>query len=431
MSKTTSRRHFLKSAAAASLPTLVAGRARGEETSTPSANGQITLGCIGMGNHGIGWNLAAFLKIPEARVLAVCDVFRERREKACGIVNGAYGNTDCDTYGDFRKILAREDIDAVVISTPDHWHVLMSVMAARAGKDVFCEKPTLNVEQGRVLVDVMNKTGVVYQGGIEDRSVEQYYRMAELVRNGAIGKLERILIVLPEGDVFEKEEEAPVPEGLDYDMWLGPAPRTPYTPSKLGPQHWRNVWDYSGGKLTDWGAHLIDTAQVAIHEEHGGPVEVDGKGVFPEDALSNTATDYKIYYRYANDVQMIVKSGGTGIRFEGTNGWVQCPAWRKPLEASDPAILEAVFAADDTKMWPRPPSEHVDFIDAVKNRTKPIYPPEDIHHLSTPMHLGNISMRLGRKLQWDPVRGEFPDDEEASAMLSCPMRAPWTFGATT
>ena len=429
MSKTTSRRHFLKSAAAASVPALVAGRSWGQSASKPAANGQITLGCIGMGNHGIGWNLAAFLKIPEARVLAVCDVFKSRGEKARKKVNAAYGNTDCATYGDFREILAREDLDAVVISTPDHWHVLMSVMAARAGKDVFCEKPTLNVEQGRVLVDVMNKTGVVYQGGIEDRSVEQYYRMAELVRNGAIGKLKRILIVLPAGDVFEKEKEAPVPAGLDYDMWLGPAPYTPYTPSKLGHQHWRNVWDYSGGKLTDWGAHLIDTAQVAIHEERGGPVEVDGKGVFPEDALSNTATEYKIYYRYGNDVQMIVKSGGTGIRFEGTDGWVQCPAWRKPLEASDPAILEAVFAADESKMWPRPPSEHVDFIRAVKNRTKPIYPPEDIHHLSTPMHLGNISMRLGRKLQWDPVRGEFPDDDEAKALLSCPMRAPWTFDA--
>jgi hypothetical protein len=430
MSKTTNRRQFLKSAAAASLPVMVPRRAQGQETSASAVNEQITLGCIGMGGHGTGWNLAAFLKIPEARVLAVCDVFADRREKAREIVNAAYGNTDCTVHRDFREILARDDIDAVVISTPDHWHVLMSVMAARASKDVFCEKPTLNVEQGKVLVDVMRTTGVVYQGGIEDRSVEQYYRMAELARNGRLGKLKRILVTLRSGEVFEKEEEAPVPEGLDYDMWLGPAPYTPYTPSKLGAQEWRNVWDYSGGKLTDWGAHLIDTAQVAIFEEHGGPLEIDGKGVFPKNALSTTATEYEIHYRYPNDVEMVVKSGGTGIRFEGTDGWVDCPAWRTPLEASDPEILNTAFAPEESKIWPKPPSEHVDFINSVKSRAKPIYPPKDIHHLSTAMHLGNISMRLGRKLAWDSVRQEFSDDQEANNYLSCPMRAPWTFDAT-
>jgi hypothetical protein len=425
MSKTINRRFFLQSAA--SLPALVAGRAWAQKTA--SANSQITLGCIGMGGHGIGWNLAAFLKIPEARVIAVCDVYTDRREKAKGIVDAAYGNTDCAMHTDFREILARNDIDAVVISTPDHWHVLMSVMAARAGKDVFCEKPTLNINQGHVLTKVMNETGVVYQGGIEDRSVEQYHRMAELVRNGRLGTLERILITLPSGEVFPKEEEAPIPKGLDYDMWLGPAPYTPYTPTKLEKQHWRNVWDYSGGKLTDWGAHLMDTAQVAIFEELGGPVEVDGRGIFPKNALSNTASTYKIKYRYANDVEMIVRSGGTGIRFEGKEGWVECPAWRQPLEASAPEILEAVFPAEDNKMWPRPASEHVDFINAVKNRTKTTYSPADIHHLSTAMHLGNISMRLGRKITWDSARQAFPDDEKASAFLSCPMREPWTFKA--
>ena len=430
MPRTTNRRDFLKSVAAVSLPALVVGRAWGQGASSPSANGQITLGCIGLGTHGMGWNLDAFLKIPEARVLAVCDVFTDRREKACDTVNAAYGNTDCAMHADFRDVLARGDIDAVVISTPDHWHVLMSVMAARAGKHVFCEKPTLNVKQGQVLIDVMHQTGVVYQGGIEDRSVEQYFRLAELVRNGRLGKLERILVTLPAGDVFEKEAEAPIPKGLDYDLWLGPAPYTPYTPSKLGPQQWRNVWDYSGGKLTDWGAHLIDTAQVAMFEERGGPLEVDGKGVFPEDALSTTATEYEIHYRYANDVEMIVKSGGTGIRFEGTKGWVECPEWRKSLRASDPEILEAVFATDETRMWPRPPSEHVDFIRAVKTGAKTTYSPEDIHHLSNAMHLGNISMRLGRKLKWDPAREAFPDDNDAGAFLSCPMRAPWTFDAT-
>jgi predicted dehydrogenase len=398
------RRDFLKVAAAASLPAFFTARAAG-------ANAQVTLGCIGMGSHGVGWNLDAFLKIPEARVLAVCDVYADRRESARGIVNAAYGNQDCAALADFREILARGDIDAVVISTPDHWHVLMSVMAARAGKDVFCEKPTLNIEQGRVLVDVMNETGVVYQGGIEDRSVDQYYRIAALARNGELGTVRRMTVGLPSGEVFAREAEAPVPEGFDYDMWLGPAPYTPYTPTKTGRQEWRNVWDYSGGKLTDWGAHLMDTAQLAIFEERGGPLEIDGKGVFPEDAMSNTATDYQIRYRYANDVEMLVKSGGPGIRIEGDAGWIECPGWRQPLKASDAKMLDAEIPADRNKLWPQPPTEHVDFIRAVQSRSKATtYPPTDIHRLSTAMHLGNISMRLGRKITWDPAKQEIIGD---------------------
>jgi len=422
----------LKSAAAAlSAPALVARPASSQEGTSVSPGNQITLGSIGVGNHGTSWNLDAFLKIPEARVVAVCDVYRDRREKAREMVNSVYGNMDCTAYADFRDVLARPDIDGVVISTPDHWHVLMSVMAAKAGKHVFCEKPTLTIQEGQALVDVITRTGVVYQGGIEDRSVEIYHRMAELVRNGRLGKLNRILVVLPEGDVFPKEEEAPVPEGFDYDLWLGPAPYSPYTPTKTGQQEWRNVWDYSGGKLTDWGAHLMDTAQVAMFQEHGGPVEVDGKGTFPENAMSTTATEYKIYYQYPGGVEMIVKSGGTGIRFEGSAGWVESPAWRKPLKASDPEILEAVFAPDENKMWPLPPTEHQSFIDGVKGRTTPYYTPQDIHHLSTAMHLGNISMRLGRKLKWDPALETFPEDDEANAMMSRPMRAPWSLEGTT
>ncbi|GMV91020.1 MAG: dehydrogenase [Candidatus Hydrogenedentota bacterium] len=402
----------------------------GQEANSVAPSNQITLGCIGVGGHGTGWNLDAFLKIPEARVLAVCDVYRDRCENARDMVNEAYGSSDCGTHGDFREVLARPDIDAVVISTPDHWHVLMSVMAARAGKHVFCEKPTLTVEEGQVLIDVIKQTGVVYQGGIEDRSVEIYHRMAELVRNGCIGKLNRILVVLPEGEVFPKEEEAPVPEGFDYDLWLGPAPYTPYTPTKTGQQEWRNVFDYSGGKLTDWGAHLMDTAQVAMFQEHGGPISVDGNGTFPEGAMSNTATEYKIYYEYPGGVEMIVKSGGSGIRFEGTDGWVESPSWRKPMRASDPAILDAVIEPAENKMWPLPPTEHQSFIDGVKGRTTPYYTPTDIHRLSTAMHVGNISMRLGRKLTWDPESETFPGDDEANPFLSRPMREPWSLKET-
>ncbi len=429
MPNTLRRRAFLKSAVAtASLGGGLAPWALGQAGPPPSK--QITLGFIGMGTHGMGWNLDAFLKIPEARVLAVCDVFRDRRESARDKVNKAYRNKDCLAIADFREMLARPDIDAVVISTPDHWHVLMSVMAARAGKDVFCEKPTLTVEEGQVLVDVIARTGVIYQGGIEDRSVAIYHRIAELVRNGRLGKLERIRVALPPGDLFPKEAPAPVPEGLDYELWLGPAPDAPYTPSKLGPQAWRNDFAYSGGKLTDWGAHLIDTAQVAIFEAHGGPVDVDGYGAFPEDSMSNTALNYEIRYVYANGVEMLVKSDGTGIGFYGAEGWVKSPGWRKPLEASDPEILKAVFPPAANKMYPLPVNEHQAFIEGVKARQAPYYSPVDIHRLSSVMHIGNISMRLGRKLKWDPQKEVFPGESDANALLSRPMRAPWSLEAT-
>ena len=416
------RRQFMKSAALA-LPTFGALRLQAEG---PAPSEQINLGFIGAGIHGGGYNLPHFLKISEARVLAVCDVYADRAVAARDQVNAAYGNTDCATHADFREILARPDIDAVVISTPDHWHVLMSVLAARAGKDVFCEKPTLTIHEGRVLVDEIARAGVIYQGGIEDRAIDIYHRMAEIVRNGRLGTLERIRVALPAGDPFPKEEPVPVPEGLDYELWLGPAPFTPYTPTKLGAQQWRNNFDYSGGKLTDWGAHLIDTAQVAISQEHGGPVEVAGKGDFPVNAMANTATHYALNYRYASGVTMEVKSDGAGVGFYGSEGWIKSNGWREPMEASDPEILNAVFPTETNKMYPLPVGEHQAFIDGVKSRRAPYYTPEDIHRLSTTMHLGNISMRLGRKLIWDPMKEEFTGDAEANSMRTKPMREPWS-----
>ncbi len=422
MTRRPTRRHFMKSATSLLAAPYIAGKSWAQ--AAPSE--QITLGCIGLGNHGTGWNLKYFLDIPEARVVAVCDVFADRRENARAKVNAAYGNEDCTAYADFRDVLARKDIDAVVISTPDHWHVLLSVLAARAGKDVFCEKPTLTIGEGQALVKVIGETGVMYQGGIEDRSVAIYHRMAELVRNGALGKLDNIRVALPPGDAFPKEEPVPVPEGLDYEMWLGPAPFSPYTPTKLGAQEWRNHFDYSGGKLTDWGAHLMDTAQVALYEEHGGPVKVSGVGDFPVDCMANTATNYDIDYTYGNGVTMKVKSDGAGIGFYGSDGWIKSNGWRSPIEASEPGLLELVYPAETNKMYPLPASEHQAFIDAVKARKMPYYSPEDIHRLSTAMHLGNISMRLGRSLSWDPVNEVVLNDDEANGMRARKMRGPWT-----
>jgi predicted dehydrogenase len=273
---------------------------------------------------------------------------------------------------------------------------------------------------------VIEETGVIYQGGIEDRSVDVYHRLAELVRNGALGKLKKIQVALPAGDLYPKEETVPVPEGFDYEMWLGPAPYSPYTPTKTGQQEWRNQFDYSGGKLTDWGAHLLDTAQVAMSQEHGGAISVDGKGTFPTDAMSNTALDYEIKYVYPDKVKMTVKSGGTGIAFFGTDGWAGCPAWRKPLKASDRKILRAVYAPETNKMYPIPVGEHQAFINGVKSRKMPYYSPEDIHRLSSAMHIGNISMRLGRKLKWDSIEEEFNNASEANRFRSRKPRKGWS-----
>ena len=415
------RRRLLKSALAA--PLLVGARAQ----AAPSA--QVTLGFIGVGIHGGGYNLDHFLALPEARVLAVCDVFQDRRRAARDKVNAHYGNQDCRDYNDFREVLLRDDIDAVVISTPDHWHVLMSVLAARAGKNVFCEKPTLTIQEGQALIRAIAETGVIYQGGIEDRSIAVYHRMAELVRNGALGTLEHIRVALPAGQAFPREAPVPVPEGLDYELWLGPAPFAPYSPTRLEPQPWRNITDYSGGKFTDWGAHLMDTAQVALFEEHGGPVEVAGQGNFPVDCMADAATTYEIDYRYANGVTMKVKSDGAGIGFYGTGGWIRSNGWRAEIEASSPEILAQVFPPETNKMYPLPPGEHQAFIEGVKARKMPYYSPEDIHRLSSTMHIGNIAMRLGRKLRWDPVEEVFPGDSEANALRARPMRSPWTLEA--
>jgi myo-inositol 2-dehydrogenase / D-chiro-inositol 1-dehydrogenase len=424
-----SRRQFVQratatAAASLALPAIVPASVFGAD----APSNRITLGFVGLGIHGLGWNLEGFLKFPDAHALAVCDVMASRCETARKRVNRQYGNQDCTGYSDWREIIGRKDIDAVMISTPDHWHVPIAAAAAKAGKDVCCEKPTLTIQQGRALIKIVRNKKTVFQTSTEDRSVPVYHRMAELVRNGRIGKLQTIRVTLPSATVEpEPPKLAPVPEGFDYDMWLGPAPEAPYCSNRCGAQQWRNIYDYSGGKFTDWGAHLLDTAQWANNTERTEPIEVDGHGVFADaSSLYNAAREYQIHYRYANGVELHVTSGGTGIRFEGSDGWIECPAWRKPLKASSPKILNTVIGPDETHLFTCVGGEHRNFLDCVKSRKDPYFPVDICHAVSTLMHVGNISMRLGRKLQWDPQAEVFPDDQEANAMRARPMRQPWT-----
>ena len=345
---------------------------------------------------------------------------------AKAMVDGKHGTKDCAAHGDFRDILGRKDIDAVMISTPDHWHVLMSVMAARAGKDVQCEKPTLTIDEGKILVRTVRECKKVFQTSTEDRSIPVYHRMAELVRNGRIGALKTIRVTLPyqpgtPGDPTPQ----PVPPELDWDMWLGPAPKAAYTRDRV---HFNFRWirDYSGGIICDWGTHLFDTAQWANDTELGGPVAIEGKGTFWEGGLYDTPKEYHVEYTYANGVRLLVDHGGTGIRCEGTEGWIEVPSWRAELTASDPKILSSEIGPDGVRLFTCPAGEHRNFLDCVKSRKDPYFPVDKGHRVATVCHLGNLALLLGRKLAWDPEKEVFIGDEEANRHLSRPMRAPWT-----
>jgi len=415
------RRSFVKSGAVVAMPLIVPSTIFGED----APSNRITLGCIGMGGHGIGHNLRAFLGLADAQVVTVCDVYASRSATAQRIVDSRYQSTGCKAFTDFREVLDDSSIDAVVISTPDHWHVPMSIMALAAGKDVFSEKPTLSIAEGRELVNAVNSCDAVFQAGIEDRSVSQYHRMIECLRNGAIGNLERVDVTLLAGTIFPMEEEIPVPDDLNYELYVGPAEYIPYTRSRTGPQQWRNNFNFSNGKLLDWGAHLVDTAQLAANAPETCPIEIEAEGMIPENSMTTVPVTYDIKYRYSNDVEVNVKSGGNAIRLTGDKGWIGNKSWRAPLEASDDAILEATYAPETSEHWVIPPSEHRNFLDCVKSRQPTTYMPETLHQLSATLHMGDIAIRLGRKLNWDAANEAFIDDDAANAMRSREARDDW------
>ena len=424
-----SRRGFLKglaaSAAIVTVPTFVPSTSLGIDGAAAPSN-RITLGFIGTGSHGVGMNLRSFLRLGDAQAVALCDVEAGRVAGALNVVKRAYGAKfkGCYTTGDWRNIIARDDIDAVMISTPDHWHVPMSLAAVRAGKDVCCEKPTLTIRGGRILADAVKRYGTVFQTTTEDRSIAVYHRMAELVRNGRIGKLHTIRVKLPAGP-GQPGNPAPmaVPHGFDYNMWLGPAPWAPYTKDRCH-YHFRWIRDYSGGQLTDWGAHLIDTVQWANDTERTGPIEVAGQGVYHKDGLYDTAHQYHLEYKYANGVTMFVDSGAVDLKFEGTDGWVANYGWRGSMRASSKAIHDSIIAPEEIHLF-KGNGEHRNFLDCVKTRRDPYFPAEIGHRCASVTHVGNIAMQLGRKLRWDPDAERFIDDEQADQLRSRATRDQW------
>ena len=420
------------------MPYLVSASALGR-SGKPAASNKLTMGLIGLGSMGMR-HVEGFLQENDCRIVAVCDVDVNRRLAAVQEVNKQYGDTDCAQYNDFRELIARDDIDTLCISVPDHWHAVIALAGIRAGKDIYGEKPlALTICEGRAIVEAVDRYKCVWQTGSWQRSTDHFRFACELVRNERIGRLRKVEVGIgpgykPAGGAdtvyrIDPQPVMPIPDGFDYEMWLGPAPWAPYTEKRC---HWNFRWilDYAGGQVTDWGAHNIDIAHWGMNCDDTGPVEVQGKGVFPEDGLWNAAVDYDFECLYDSGLVMRVASNNhlpQGIRFIGEAGWVHVT--RAELK-TDPADLRKTKIGPDEIHLPRPAGDNReghrrDFLNCVKTRRATIAPAEVGHRSATVAHLGNIAMILGRKIRWDPKREQIIDDPSANRMLGYPMRSPW------
>jgi predicted dehydrogenase len=436
MERDLTRREFLARSVAgvslASLPAWYAKEAVAAERARLSlvqrrigANDRINVACIGPGGSKGGFRQGlgvtrGMARHPGVQVVAVCDVERQHREEAAQ----RFG-PECKVYADFRELLARREIDAVVIGTPDHWHALIAIAAMRAGKDVYCEKPlTLMVAEGRRIAQVQRQTKRVLQVGSQQRSDARFRLACELVRNGRIGKVKRVEARLPNGARGGPFPAQPVPEGLEWDMWLGPAPLTEYVPQRTHGS-FRYWFEYSGGMMTDWGAHHLDIAQWALGMDESGPIRVESVGELPAGPNSyNTAVNYEVTYTYPDDITLVAThKGENGVRFEGESGWIFVSRGR--IEASDERLLSDPLPSNATRLYVS--NDHIgNFLDCVRSRQEPICTAEIGHRSVTVCHIGNISLRLGgRRLEWQPEHEHFKGDEEANLMLNRPMRKPW------
>ncbi|TFG49777.1 MAG: Gfo/Idh/MocA family oxidoreductase, partial [Candidatus Brocadiia bacterium] len=398
------RRGFLRraggiAAGAIGFPYIIPSSALGK-AGTVSPSNRIVMGCIGVGSMGTG-DMKAFLNKDEVQVVAVCDVDSNNRNRAKDLVNQKYGNSDCAGYNDFREIINRNDIDAVMIATPDQWHAIPAIMAARAGKDVHAQKPlAYTIAEGRAIVDAVQKYGIVWQTGSQQRSDRIFRFACELVRNGRIGKVHTVKVGLPNKSTIRDKgtDPSPVPEGFDYDMWLGPAPWQPYCPSRC---HWNFRWisDYSGGQITDWAGHHIDIAHWGMDTELSAPVEIEGSGIWPKGPLFDTVEDYIFTCKYAEGFTMIVSGKfPLGIMFEGDKGWIFVT--RGKMDAEPKSLLTSEIGPNEIHLYEC--NDHKqNFIDCVKSRSKTIAPVDVAHHSIMAGHLGVAAIKLGRKLKWD------------------------------
>jgi predicted dehydrogenase len=426
--KQINRRQFIGSAigtaAAMTFPYIVPASALGGAgNSTPSE--RITLGFIGTGKQSQHL-MRSFLNSPGTNVLAVCDVDKLKLERGKKMVENHYAKKNggpykgCDTYGYFRELLARDDIDAVVIATPDHWHAIIVIESAKAGKDIYCEKPlSQTIAEARAMVSAVRHYGRVFQTGSMQRSDWHFRLGCELVRNGYIGELKTINVNVGGPPADQPLPAQPVPDYLDWDMWVGPALWRPYN-SELSPNiswdgfpHWRYHSSFGGGGMTDWGAHHFDIAQWGMGMDESGPVEI-----FPPDGK-----DYKVLtYKYTSGVTMTRSGRAKGVLFTGTDGEVLTD--RGFLQTKPENLKDRQIGPNGIHLY-ESKNHYVDWLDAIRKRSKPICDIETGCRSVTVCHLGNIAYKLGRPLKWDPEREVFIADAEANRLLSRPMRSPW------
>jgi hypothetical protein len=425
-----SRRRFLKSASligsALALPTIIPASVLGENA--PSK--RVALGHIGVGGQG-GGLLSGFLGLPQGQSIAVCDPLRERREKAAQLVEQRYaaareqaGYKGCQAYNDFRELIARDDIDAVVVATPDHWHVPIAVAAVRAGKDVYVEKPlSISMELNKAMRQAVHQFGAVFQYGTQQRSFDQHCGFAaELVRNGYIGEVKAIHVVAPNGETGGRCEPQPVPDGLDYNLWLGPAPAAPYTPDRvLGTGRW-HIYDYALGFIAGWGAHPLDIAHWGYPQI---PVECEGIGRIPTEGLFDTIVDWDVSGRYASGAEFTLKTGSDLTTFVGTEGWVAAGRARQTLSAQPASLLRVKIKPDETHLLAED-NHYANFLNCVLSRRTPASNIDSAVQSDFMSHLGDIAIRLGRKIRWDPDKETIVGDDSAARMMRRTLRAPWT-----
>mgnify|MGYP000882389215 CR=1 FL=1 len=412
---------------------IVSPAALGLAGSVPPSD-RIVMGMIGVGGMGSG-HVRALLTHDDVRVVAICDVREEFRLRAKERVDAKYQDKACATYNDFRELLARRDIDAVLIAVPDHWHALIGIEAAQAGKDMYYEKPMARtVAESKAVRTAVKRHQVVFQFGTQQRSSYNYRFAAELVANGRIGELKTIMIGSATSQYIPNQPEQPVPPGFDYDMWLGPAPWAPYTFERCTSK-WTLIYDYSLGCVGGaWGVHDVDIAQWVLGD-NTAPTEIEGWGVFPKDGLYDTVTAWEIEHTYPNGVKLVHMDMRTalkkakqfslhwmGMLFEGTEGWIYVS--RDGIHTHPASLLKTVIGPNEIQ-FPRSTDHRRNFLDCVRTRRQPLSPIEAAVRSDTICHQADIAMRLKRRLQWDPHLELFVGDEQANRMLSRTMRSPW------
>ncbi len=430
------RRRFVQLTAAVAAPVFVPGSVLGKDEAVAPSE-RITVGMIGSGSRG-GQLTTPLVAMKDAQIVAACDPSRPKREALKGSTEKAYAARrtagsfkGCSDHNDFRDLLARTDIDAVVITAPENWHALCAIAAAKAGKDIYCEKAmTRTVAEGQALVKAVRQNRRVFQVGQQQRSDPIFALAAKMVRDGDLGKLRQIKVGVPGNRTGPPVNPQPVPDGFDYDMWLGPAPMKPYQPERVVNMVWMSTYDYSTGSQAGWGCHHVDIAQWGNGTDHTGPVEVESRGVFPTKGICDCPISWHSEFLYANGVRLIFTStneNAMGVRFEGSKGRIYVNRGRID---SGPASFKPVLAAKLPAGYARgfrdgTPAHLRNFLDCVRSRKDPVATVEIGHRTNVICCMSDIATRLKRKLRWNPDKEQFIGDDEANKMLNRTMRAPW------